>query len=60
VIPGDVEELRELRDEAERGARRIDVRPTGWRWIAPPDDDDQGGDAGVFNSAPPEDAASAE
>ena len=47
MVPGgDPEAMRELRDEAERGARRIDVRPHGWRWIAPPDDDQADEQAG--------------
>ena len=55
MLPADVDELRELRDQAERGARRIDVRPSGWRWISPPDDQAdelQGDDAAPLHDCP--------
>lgn len=40
MLPGDAEELRELRDEYERGLRLIKTGARSWRWVVDDDEDD--------------------
>lgn len=42
IFPGDAEEMRQLRREAERNLRLVRTGPNSWRYVDDPPGDDDG------------------